>query len=113
MDARTHLALCESVAQATDRMLAAAQRADWDGLVVAERECATLVERLRSARTPPALGAAEGARKAALIRHMLANDKAIRDLTRPELARLASLIAPAQREARVHRAYGAGGRTPP
>lgn len=108
MNAQAHLALCEAVAAATDRMLEAARRADWDSLVDAERQCAMLVERLRDSAPPPGLDDGERARKATLIRHMLANDAAVRDIAQPELARLAALLSPSLREGRIARAYGAG-----
>lgn len=106
MDVRTHLALCESVARATDRMLQAARGADWDALVTAEQACALLVDRLRHDPVTASLDAEERARKAALIRRMLANDREIRDITRPELARLDRLLGPSRREAELRRAYG-------
>ncbi|MBK6980955.1 MAG: flagellar protein FliT [Betaproteobacteria bacterium] len=116
MDARTHLALCESAARATDRMLDAAREGDWDELAVAEEACAALVERLRSVREPPPLDDAQRSKKAILIRKMLANDRLIRDIANPELARLSKLLSPAHDEARLARAYGegsgAGGATP-
>jgi flagellar protein FliT len=108
MDARTHLALCESVARATGRMLDAARAGDWDMLVVAEKACAILVERLRTAGEAPALDASQANRKEALIRQMLADDAAIRDITQPELARLAKLLSASTQETRLARAYAEG-----
>jgi flagellar protein FliT len=106
MNARQHLALCESVADVTDCMLAAARAADWDELVRAEQTCARLVANLRSDPLVHALDEEGSARKAALLRRMLANDAAIRSITESELDRLASLLAPRQHEARLARAYG-------
>lgn len=111
MDARTHLSLCESVARATGRMLEAARAGDWDALVVAEQACAILVDRLRSGGEAPPLDAAQANRKEALIRQMLADDAAIRDITQPELARLATLISASARESRLARAYSEGAAT--
>lgn len=98
LNAETHLALCESIAIATGRMRAAAESADWDALIESERICFTLVERLRGVEPPP-LDAEARARKARLMRAMLADDRAVRDHAQPELARLQRLLSGARHAA--------------
>lgn len=98
LNAETHLALCESIAVVTGRMRAAAESADWDALIEGERVCFTLVERLRGTEPPP-LDSEGRARKARLMRAMLADDRAIRDHAQPELARLQRLLSGARHAA--------------
>lgn len=98
LNAETHLALCESIAIATGRMRAAAENADWDALIETERTCFSLVERLRGVEPPP-LDAEGRARKARLMRAMLADDRAVRDRAQPELARLQKLLSGARQAA--------------
>jgi flagellar protein FliT len=98
MKAEKHLALCESISLATGRMRAAAERADWDALVEVEQECSLLIERLR-AEGAADLDTEGRRRKVILMRSMLDDDRAIRERTQPELARLHALLSGARRAA--------------
>lgn len=99
------LAHYESIAHASSQMLAAARRSDWDELICAERECAALIERLKSLGPGPTLDEAARERKFALIRSVLAHDAEIRNLTQPWLARLASLLEGSAAGRRAIQAY--------
>jgi flagellar protein FliT len=98
----------ESVLAVTGEMLEAARGEDWDRLVEREKRCRELIDTLIQARDEVALDSDTRRRKAEIIRKVLADDAAIRDLTQPWLARLQHLMTSAGRERQLHAAYGAG-----
>jgi len=102
------IATYEAVLAVTGKMLEAARNADWDLLVEHEKQCRALVDKLMTARNEAALDADSRKRKAEIIRKVLSDDAAIRDLTQPWLARLQHLMTSAGRERQLHAAYGAG-----
>lgn len=105
MNSQETLSIYDEMTALSGQMLRAADAGDWDLLVELERECAARVARLRQDE-PPALESAERGRKVAAIRAILANDRQIRDLTQPWMARLSSMINTATTERRIARAYG-------
>lgn len=98
----------EDILAVTGQMLEAARNADWDLLVERERHCRALVEKLMAARSEVQLDAGAQKRKAQIIRKVLSDDAAIRDLTQPWLSRLQHLMTSAGRERQLHAAYGSG-----
>jgi flagellar protein FliT len=82
----------ESIAAASTGMLDAARASDWDALVEHEKNCARLIDTLRSAGPEYRLGPESLERKNAIIRRLLAEDAEIRRLTQPWLARLEDLL---------------------
>ncbi|MEM5296856.1 flagellar protein FliT [Burkholderia sp. JPY481] len=88
-----YFARYEAVAALSCRMLIAARRALWDDLVHLQEEYRHLVEALREADVGVKLDEAERLRKYALIRQILADDAAIRDLANPTMAHLSALFA--------------------
>ena len=88
-----YFARYEAVAALSCRMLMAARRALWNDLVELQEEYRQLVEALRKADVGVKLDEAERLRKYALIRQILADDAAIRDLANPRMAHLAALFA--------------------
>ncbi len=98
----------ESILAVTGEMLEAARSADWDRLVECEQRCRELVETLMTVRNEITLDSSSRKRKAEIIRKVLADDAAIRDLTQPWLARLQHMMTSAGRERQLHAAYGAG-----
>jgi flagellar protein FliT len=88
-----YFARYEAVAALSCRMLMAARRALWNDLVDLQREYRHLVEALREADVGVKLDGAERLRKYALIRQILADDAAIRDLANPRMAHLSALFA--------------------
>ena len=99
------LSLYDDITAISGRMLRAASEGDWDLLVELERECAARVERLRQ-NERPALETAARSRKVDAIRTILANDRQIRDLTQPWMAKLSALMNNKATERRLARAYG-------
>jgi flagellar protein FliT len=101
-----YFARYEAIAAISARMLTAARRALWSDLVPLQEEYRHMVDALHAAETGVKLDDGERARKYDLIRRILADDAAIRDLANPRLATLSALFA--GRQARVLKElYGA------
>src|SRR5574343_211010 len=100
------LAVYAAMADLTEHMVQAAQRTDWDQLVLLEQRCAAHVQILREQDTGQPMRGAERERKIELIRQMLNADRQIRDLTMPWMAQLSKLINSTGTERRVVNAYG-------
>jgi flagellar protein FliT len=99
--------LYRSVAEASERMLAAARTGDWDGLIAAEQECSRRVAVLREhpmANTQMATPALTRDRFD-ILSEILAHDAEIRELTAPRMKVLEDLIAGGHRARRVGQAY--------
>jgi len=98
----------ECILTVTGEMLEAARAADWDRLVEREGRCRMLVEQLKATGDHVVLDDSARRRKTEIIRQVLSDDAAIRDLTQPWMARLQQLISSAGRERQLHAAYGLG-----
>lgn len=96
----------EAMAVLTAGMVQAAGAADWDRLVLLEQQCAAHVRRLKECEAPQALVGASRTKKVDAIRKMLDDDRKIRDLTMPWMAKLSALINNSGAERRLARAYG-------
>ena len=88
-----YFARYEAIAAISRRMLTAARCALWNDLVRLQEEYRLLVDALRDAETGVKLDEPERQRKYALIRQILADDAAIRDLANPRMANLSALFA--------------------
>lgn len=112
------IALYESVADITSKMLAAARNSDWDSLCTLEKDCASqvrLLESVESAATAenaekdaPSTDLADATRlrKRTLIEQILADDREIRHLTESWMAQLSSLLNRGRVERQLLMAYG-------
>lgn len=100
------LAVYETMAGITDKMVQAAGASDWERLVLLEQQCAACVRRLQDGE-PQQLAGLAREQKVNAIRKMLDDDRKIRDLTMPWMARLSALISSTGTERRLARAYGA------
>ncbi|MFM0741648.1 flagellar protein FliT [Paraburkholderia xenovorans] len=87
-----YFARYEAIAAISRRMLTAARRALWNDLVHLQEEYRHLVETLSDAEIDVKLDDSERLRKYALIRQILADDAAIRDLANPRMANLSALF---------------------
>jgi flagellar protein FliT len=101
------LALYESMSALSTQMVEAASACDWDRLVVLEQNCAGLARHLESDGEPIQLTQVERARKAALIRQILADDAEVRRHTEPWMAHVRQYLGGGARERSMRRAYGA------
>lgn len=107
MDSHDILTLYEDVACLTSRMLDAARVGDWEQLGLLERTCAASISTLRIHDRIEALPPADRERKVAVIRKILDDDKAIREITEPWMKQLSSRILSMSTERKINRAYGA------
>ena len=71
----------EQLAGLTAKMSAAAQAGDWTSLAALEKQCAQ--HSLAVQGGVPALSGEARSRKIALLKQIMANDRAIRDVTEP------------------------------
>ena len=106
MNSQEVLSLYESVADITDKILAAARKRDWEEMVVLESRVATHVETLKSSEPPAALTGEKRLRKVQIIQKILADDRQIRDITEPWMAELARLMNSSHTERKLTQAYG-------
>lgn len=96
-----------SMARASRAMLHAARGDDWDEVVRLERDCAAMVAHLKAMGDGSArLSTAERDQKVDLIRAILADDAAIRELAEPWLADLGRKLDAAGAQRKLDRAYG-------
>jgi flagellar protein FliT len=101
------LSVYEEMAVLTGRMLACASNGDWDQLVELESQCAARVRVLQAAPPAEPLSGPVRERKVQILRELLDNDRAIRQLTTPWMAELAALINSTGAERRLAHTYGA------
>ena len=106
MTSQEVVSVYEAMVAITDQMVQAASDSDWDRLVLLEQQCAAHVRTLKESEPPAALEGASRERKVVAIRKMLDDDRKIRDLTLPWMAKLSALINNTGAERRLARAYG-------
>jgi flagellar protein FliT len=86
MNSNEVLAMYEKVAGLTSQMVAAAQAGDMARLAQLETRC--VIESAATATGVPALDGSDRKRKIELLKQIMANDRAIRDVTEPWMARV-------------------------
>ena len=106
-DAEKVIAIYEDMSDLSGRMLDAARSRDWETLVALESRCAGHVRTLQAEEGPVPLTGASRERKISLIHKILADDKAIRDITMPWMAELSALMSNTRTERKLNSAYGA------
>lgn len=105
---QTQLQTYESISLLSTQMLEAARRSDWGRLTSLERDCSHLVDQLRRTEGGLAADDARRARKVEIIKKVLAEDAAIRDLVEPWMAELQALIGSTGRRRQLQQAYFPG-----
>lgn len=85
------LSMYENIAGMTNHMAAAARMGDWDSLGKLENRCAA--ESRAVSTGVPALSGAQRQRKIDLLKQILANDRAIRDVTEPWMNTIPGMAA--------------------
>ncbi len=80
------LSMYENIAGLTSKMAAAAQLNDWNALDQLENQCAA--EAVPAIGGLPRLEGAARLRKIDLLKQIMANDRAVRDVTEPWMGRL-------------------------
>lgn len=92
MDSHEVLSLYESVADITRQMLDAARIGDWEQLAELESRCSTQVAMLKNGEPSAAMTGVVRDRKVKIIRKILEDDRQIRDITEPWMARLSAMM---------------------
>ena len=95
MNSNDVLAMYENIASLTNQMVVAACSEDWESLSALENQCAGAASATLIGAVP-ALSGSPRARKFDLIKQILANDRAICNITEPWMAQL-SRAMPAPR----------------
>lgn len=85
------LSMYENLAGLTAKMSLAAQAGDWTTLSSLEQQCASHASKVETG--VPALSGAPRLRKIDLLKQIMANDRAIRDVTEPWMGRLETVMA--------------------
>lgn len=100
----------ELVARLTGEMRSAAQSENWELLSQLENSCREIFEQLiaTEASSPQPQASQGSARKALLIRQILADDAIIRNLVEPRLTALERWLGGSRRHMQLRDAYGAG-----
>lgn len=83
----------EAIERASQDMLDAARRGNWDQVVKLEGACALLISQLKNAAAQQALGAEEAQLKSRIMQRILVNDAEIRHLAEPWLEQLDDILA--------------------
>ena len=95
MNSNDVLSMYENIAGLTNQMVVAARSEDWESLDALENQCASAASATQVG-TVPALSGSSRMRKLELIKQILANDRAICNITEPWMAQL-SRAMPAPR----------------
>jgi flagellar protein FliT len=96
----------EKAVELTRNMLEAAQKSEWDRLVVLERERATLIDQLRNVDREPPRDERERDRKRTLLREIMEFDAQIEILTQDWMRELREVLGSINAEQRLSRTYG-------
>lgn len=105
MEYQNSIVLYESVAAIMKQMLHAARMQDWDTLTELEDSCAEHVAQLKTIEDSQPLPNDALKRKVASIKSILADDREIRNLVSPWMARLNKLMSSHHAEQRLTQAY--------
>ncbi|MEW5904743.1 MAG: flagellar protein FliT [Pseudomonadota bacterium] len=94
----------QRLSEYTGKMAAAAAAGEWDELIALEQRCTAHVATLKTRDGVPADESARQ-QKVALIKKILADDKAIRDKTEPWMRQLERIMQSARSTQRLQQAY--------
>ena len=105
MEQQSTIVIYETVAVITKQMLQAAKKQDWDELAELEANCAEQVAKLKSADDKFPLSNEVNIRKIESIKSILADDREIRNIVSPWMAKLNVLMNSIHIEGKLTRAY--------
>jgi flagellar protein FliT len=91
MNTNEVLSMYENIAGITSRMVIAAQAGDWNGLARLKDQCASQAS--ATATGVPPLAGAQRTRKIDLLRQIMANDRAVREVTEPWMGQLERVMS--------------------
>jgi flagellar protein FliT len=105
MNSQEVVSLYETMADISGQMLAAARSSNWAQLATLEQICARHVETLKGGDREAAVGELRE-RKIRFIQKILADDREIRNITEPWMARLSMQINTVGAKRKLAQAYG-------
>lgn len=95
----------QEVLALTERMLDAARKSDWDGLVELEQQRGHLIDDIGQLEKDPATARSHRDRKRALIQAIMGRDDEIRMLTQDWMRELREILASVNTEQRLSKTY--------
>jgi flagellar protein FliT len=106
MTSQEVVSLYETIASLTSQMLLAARDANWKQLAALEKVCAQHIETIKNNDREVAQGEIR-VRKVKIIQKILADDREIRNITEPWMARLSMQINSNNAKHKLAKTYGA------
>lgn len=91
MNSKDVLSMYENIAGLTSQMVVAARSQDWESLSALENQCASAAS-ATLAGAVPALSGNSRMRKLDLLKQIMANDRAICNITEPWMAQLSKTM---------------------
>lgn len=101
------MSIYEKVDELTSNMLSAAQSANWDLLSQLENDCSGQVSILKNNELQSELPVDLKTKKITIIKNILANDRAIREITEPWMQELSNLMQSSHTARKLTQSYGA------
>lgn len=105
-DSQAFLACHEEILRLARLMRGAAQRSDWNALTDLQKQYVRHVDMLRQYSASQTLSASERAYRYDLLKAILSEDAAIRNLIAPEYERIGNLLNNTRRQQGLVNAYG-------
>jgi flagellar protein FliT len=102
------ISIYESVAVITDQMLNAARSGDWDRLVELEASCTMQVQSIKENEEPVVLPETDREKKIQAIKKILKDDREIRNLTEPWMAKLSLMMQHSATQRKLDAIYKGG-----
>lgn len=99
------ITLYQEMLDISTQMLDAATHGDWEKMSALQEHCSINIDRLKRQGPPIALSGVDREYKVAMIHQILANDKAIRDITMPWMKELSKLIHRTDTELKLAHSY--------
>lgn len=94
---------------ATQHMLELARSGDWDGLITAEAQRASLLDQIQKLDTDAQIHASHAEMKAEMIRGILAMDKETLALSQGRMEEIKGALGSNGVQKKLQQAYGSGG----
>lgn len=93
-DADTLMSIYERMLALSEVMLTSAREGDWDTVTETEKQVASLAADMAARPSTPPKDEADRQARMALLKRMLANDAAVRDLAQPWMQELSQILKP-------------------
>lgn len=107
MAATSEVVHCYAQLASTLSLMATLARAkEWDRLPELEAQCASVLQRLSAVSPQETLGPAQVAEARRLLQRIRADQQAVCELVRPQLAHLVATLADLQKRSELDRVYG-------